>query len=202
MLPTSIVDPGESMLTRLLPVAEAPPKVGTGLIVPAVVELLGGCCSCCSTEATPLIGSSSDDAPNGFTEANGGLPDDDDPITALRVEEEEDELLGNDEDPPTVALLLSVPVLNAVVLCGFAADPKLKAAVDGVLGTSALDEGSAGKAVTENAPVLSDDVAPLNDDDDDDALKVKGLLPELCESEAPNTNGFELDELLLLGTPD
>jgi hypothetical protein len=140
-----------------------------------------------------LIGSNSEDAPNGFTEANGGLPDDD-PI-ALR----EDELLGNDEATFKVALLLSTLALNAVVLCDFTDDPKLKAAiavpaVDVVLGTSALDEGSAGKAVTENRPVLSD-VALLNDDDDD-ALKVKGLLPELCESDAPKTNGFELDELL------
>ena len=43
MLPTSIVDPGESMLTRLLPATETP-NVGTGLIVPAEVELMGGCC--------------------------------------------------------------------------------------------------------------------------------------------------------------
>ena len=145
-----------------------------------------------------MIGSSSEDAPNGFTEANGGLPDDD-PI-ALR----EDEPLGIDEARFKVALLLSaLAALNAVVLCDFTDDPKLKGAiavpaVDVVLGTSALDEGSAGKAVTENKPVLSD-VALLNDDDDaddDDALKVKGLLPELCESDAPNTNGFELDELL------
>ena len=139
-----------------------------------------------------MIGSSSDDAPNGFTEANGGLPDDD-PIALREVE-----LLGNDEAPFKVALLLSVLALNALVLCDFTDDPKLKAVDDddAVLGTSTLDEGSAGKAVTENAPVLSDDVVLLNGNDDDDALKVKGLLPELCESDAPNTNGFELDELL------
>lgn len=139
-----------------------------------------------------MIGSNSDDAPNGFTEANGGLPDDD-PIAMREVE-----LLGNDEAPFEVALLLSMLALNALVLCDFTDDPKLKAVDDdAVLGTSALDEGRAGKAVTENAPVLSDDVVLLNgNDDDDDALKVKGLLPELCESDAPNTNGFELDELL------
>ncbi len=139
-----------------------------------------------------MIGSSSEDAPNGFTEANGGLPDDD-PI-ALR----EDELLDIDEATFKVVLLLSaLAALNAVVLCDFTDDPKLKGAiavpaVDVVLGTSALDEGSAGKAVTEKRPVLSD-VALLNDDDE---LKVKGLLPELWESGAPNMNGFELDELL------
>jgi len=41
MLPTSIVDPGESVHTRLFPATEAP-NVGTGLIVPAVLELIGG----------------------------------------------------------------------------------------------------------------------------------------------------------------
>jgi len=91
------------------------------------------------------MGSSSDDAPNGFTEANGGLPDD------TRA------LFGADDASVVATLLLSVLALNTVVVCDFPDNPKLK----GVLTAPAEDDAD---------PSVLPTVGLLNA-----ALKVKGL---------------------------